>query len=204
MKWTLPLLLVACTAFACSDSPVESVPDVQDAVPVEPSVVIDYSDWSADQTGTTAKPAFGKGCRYRAGEGSVWALASDGANDRVSIFGDAAGEIVVSFEARSGGVSVFETSVTYERVLSGKAYYRGSGSITFEGEAWDVVDGTLCFESSIATSTTAVAAEFSLIASRDSGARLRTVGGTFVLPADKMGTGAELAIDDDAIALTLP
>ena len=115
---------------------------------------------SAEQTGTTAKPAYDKGCRYRAGEESVWQLAADGADDRLSIVGEAAGEINVVFDVVSEGTSVLIAEATFERVLSGKAYYKASGTMTHEG-GLDLAGRHPLFESSVVNATGEVAAEFS-------------------------------------------
>ena len=193
-------------ALGCSDEVLE----IQENVAVEPvaeeAPVIQYVDWSEDQTGTSAKPAFGKGCRYRASVESVWELAADGADDHMTLSGEAAGEVNVSFTAHVDGSAVMVATAALQRVLSGKAYYEAEGNLSFSDapdETWSIIDGTLCFESSLMTSTTALDAEFSFIARLDGQETLRTVGGTFVLPADKMSEGTSLAISDEAIALDL-
>ena len=196
-------MMLSVTALACSDAPLTTSPDVVEPLVESAAPTVDYTEWSAEQTGTTAKPAYDKGCRYRAGEESVWQLAADGADDRLSIVGEAAGEINVVFDVVSEGASVLIAEATFERVLSGKAYYKASGTMTHEGEGWTLLDGTLCFESSVVNATGDVAAEFSLIASRESDNTLRTVGGTFILPSDKVASSTALDISDDAIALDL-
>ena len=201
------MVITAClwtgAALGCADEPMEALPPVVEATTESAPVSVDYTEWSADQTGTTAKPAYGKGCRYRAGAESVWELAADGPDDSFRLSGDAAGEVSATFEVMASGARVLSATATLERVLSGKSYYAAKGTLTMDGESWTLLDGTLCFEASVVTSTSDLAAEFSLIASRDGDGLLRTVGGTFTLASDKMATGTDLDIADEAIALDL-
>ena len=101
--------------------------------------------------------------------------------------------------------SVMVAAVTLDRVLPGKAYYQATGSLQFGSEleeTWTVVDGTLCFESTLVDATADIPGEFSLIAQKDGEETMRTVGGTFVL-SPGTASGSELSIDAMAIALDL-
>ena len=162
-----------------------------------------YTDWSEDMTGTTAKPAYGR-CRYRAVDSEVWSWPVDGDNDRLTLTGAASGEVALSLYALDGASSVMLANVSLQRVLSGKAYYEAVGDVQF-GEAlsdtWTVVDGTVCFETSLVNATGDVPGEFSLIAEQ-SGA-LRTIGGTFTLAADAINGSDALNINDQAIGLDI-
>ena len=207
MKWSCVLLgIFACGVGACSETLVEGVTEVEVEPRVEERPVVEYVEWSEDQTGTSAKPAFNKGCRYRASAESMWELTADGPNDLFALSGEAAGQVSLSLSARVDGVEVMGAVADLQRVLSGKAYYEASGTMSFSEastEAWTVIDGTLCFESSLVGSPTEIAAEFSLIARSPDGNALRSVGGTFVLAAEQMPEGTTFAINDDAIALDL-
>jgi hypothetical protein len=207
MKWIgIVCMAAAFSLQGCADE--ESTQDPQPVADVSEEVVVptDYTDWSADQSGTTAKPAYGKACRYRASEESVWELAADGADDHLSVVGPSAGEVSLHLEARAAGAVSMGADVVLSRVLSGKAYYEATGTMSFDddaGQSWSVLDGTLCFASTVVGTTSPVPGEFSLIAQRDMDGEIRTVGGTFTLPADKMSPDSDLNISDDAIALDL-
>jgi hypothetical protein len=199
-------VVIACCMPGCAVEVPEPEPDVVEGVAEEVAPQTEYADWSADQLGTTAKPAYGKGCRYRFSAESVWELKADGDDDEMSVVGPAADEVSVTLAAWTGSSASMTAEVVLSRVLSGKAYYEAAGVMTFAdevGESWTVLDGTLCFSSTLVGSTADVPGEFSLIAQRDSDDEMRTVGGTFTLPADKMGVESDLNISDDAIALDL-
>lgn len=190
----------------CADEPLE-VPteSVQEAESSEERTPTAYTDWTLEQSGTTAKPAYAKGCRYLASEESLWELPSDGENDRLTLVGSASGEVSLTLYTNVANAPVMMASVTLQRVLTGKAYYEAVGSLQFgEGleEMWTVLDGTLCFESTLVDASADVPGEFSLIAQKDGEETLRTLGGTFVL-SPGAASGAELNIDDSAIALDL-
>jgi hypothetical protein len=208
MRWVWGLTVVAaCWAPGCAVEVPEPEPEVVEGGSVpEDAPVIDYSDWSANQSGTTAKPAYGKGCRYRFSPESLWELAADGNDDHLTVVGPAADEVSVTFAVVTAGVDTMTAEVVASRVLSGKAYYEAEGEMAFASaptESWTVVDGAICFSSTLVGSDVDVPGEFSLIAQRESDGEMRTVGGTFTLPADKMSPDSALNISDDAIALDL-
>jgi len=179
-------------------------------VTVEPTEEVvsqtDYTDWSLEQSGTTAKPGYGKGCRYRFSEESVWELEADGANDQLGLMGAAASDVNLTLTVWTGASASMTADVVLSRVLSGKAYYEAQGAVTFSGDSadtWSVLDGTLCFASNVVGATQDIPGEFSLITQRDADGEIRTVGGTFTLPVDKTAADSDLNISDDSIALDL-
>ncbi|MDP6946217.1 MAG: hypothetical protein QF464_18865 [Myxococcota bacterium] len=200
------LVAVLLAVTGCSDDVGEA--GTQADVNAEPDVfeATEYTDWSEDQTGTTAKPAFDKGCRYKAVDGELWELAADGDNDRLTLTGPATGEVNLTLYVNEGVSPVMLANVELQRTLPGKAYEQATGSLQFgEGlaEFWTVIDGTLCFETSLVDATEDVAGEFSLIAEEDVGDGLRTVGGTFTVSAAAITGSDSLNVNDQAIALDL-
>jgi len=207
MRWFSGWLLVlACCTPGCAVEEAEA----EFNVTVEPTEEVlpqtDYTDWSLEQSGTTAKPGYGKGCRYRFSEESVWELQADGANDQLGLVGPAASDVNLTLTVWTGTSASMSADVVLSRVLSGKAYYEAQGAVTFSGDSadtWTVLDGTLCFASNVVGATEDIPGEFSLIAQRDADGEMRTVGGTFTLPVDNTAPDSELNISDDSIALDL-
>lgn len=207
MKVVLSLSLSLLVAAAgCADGPGEPVPEPDASAEADTATPTEYTDWTGDMTGTTAKPAFGKGCRYKAVGGEVWKLPADGSNDRLTLVGPASGPVTLTLYVIEGLNPMMLATVDLERTLTGKAYYKATGPIQFGAglaEMWTVVDGTLCFESSLVDATTDIAGEFSLIAEEDGGTGLRTVGGTFTVAVAAITGSDSLNVNDQSITLDL-
>lgn len=172
---------------------------------VAPDVETEYTDWPPVGA-TTALPAYGKGCRYRAVEGSLFESATNGApNDELTLAGPVDGPASAAISVRDADGLVLEASVDFaDRTLPKKGFHEASGTATWGAEgahSGTIVHGAICFADQLVPDED-VDGEFSLIL-EDSAGVYHTVGGAFELPGEAV-TGADpIAVDAGALDIDL-